>query len=133
MSSQVPTHGRGAVPTVGRLLLTQDDLITEADPAFCTLFGFMSHALVGIRFDSLLTKASQIMFQIQFSPSLRLNGKAEGFRFSLKSGKAEDVNIIVSARATLEESKASYELLLSPEGEDSDLALRLHNESFRDS
>lgn len=93
----------------------------------------MSHALVGIRFDSLLTKASQIMFQIQFSPSLRLNGKAEGFRFSLKSGKAEDVNIIVSARATLEESKASYELLLSPEGEDSDLALRLHNESFRDS
>lgn len=112
---QVPTVGSEAVPPVGRLLITQDDLITEADAAFCTLFGFMSHALVGIRFDSLLSKASQILFQIQFSPSLRLNGKAENFRFSLKSGEAKAVNIVVSARAIIEESETCYELLVCPD------------------
>lgn len=115
MSAHIPNDGCGAASPEGRLLITQDDLITEADAQFCALFGFVAHALVGIRFDSLLTKASQILFQLQFSPCLRLNGQAEGVRFSLKSGKAEPVNIIVSAKATLHGDEACYELLVSPD------------------
>lgn len=116
MSVHLPNDGCGAASSVGRLLITQDDLITEADAQFCSLFGFVAQALVGIRVESLLTKASQILFQLQFSPSLRLNGQAEGVRFSLKSGKAEAVNIIVSAKVTLNGDEACYELLVSPDG-----------------
>lgn|GEM_PF-7078106 len=86
----------------------------EADEAFCTLFGYLSQALVGIRFDSLLTKVSQILFQLHFSPSLRLNGKSDGVQFTLKSGSTENVQIVVSARAILIENDACYELLVSP-------------------
>ena len=109
----MPATGSGVNPSVGRLLLTQDDLIRDADEAFCRLFGFLSQALIGIRFDSLLTKVSQILFQMHFSPRLRLNGKADGVQFTLKSGSTENVKVVVSARAILVGNDACYELLIS--------------------
>ncbi|MFC3804246.1 hypothetical protein [Cohnella sp. GCM10012308] len=115
MSVLVPTEGDKAVPPVGRLLLTQEDLILEADAEFCRLFGFMPHALAGVRFESILTRASQILYQLHFSPSLRLNGKTERVRFALKSGRAEAVQIVVSASVTLIEEAVHYEFLVSPD------------------
>ncbi|SFB30729.1 sigma-B regulation protein RsbU (phosphoserine phosphatase) [Cohnella sp. OV330] len=112
MSAPVTNDGYGGVSTVGRLLLMQDDLIQEADEAFCRLFGFTPHALTGIRFESILTRASQILYQLHFSPSLRLNGKVEEGRFTLKSGRAETVKIVVAAIAIQEGNEACYELLI---------------------
>ncbi|WP_271754306.1 hypothetical protein [Cohnella sp. JJ-181] len=99
---------------VGRLLLTHDYLLVEADSNFCRMFGFTPQPLQGISFESILTRASQILFHLHFVPSLRINGVIERLRLSLKSGNATEVLVIVSASVlNAADSPATFEVIVT--------------------
>jgi phosphoserine phosphatase RsbU/P len=82
----------------GIVEFTDDGVITYANAAVAEWLGETAEALVGRKFEQLLTVANRIFFQTHFFPLLTLHGHAEEIFLSLRGSGNRTVPVVASAR-----------------------------------
>ncbi|ANF97039.1 hypothetical protein [Paenibacillus bovis] len=98
----------------GYMSLSSDHLIAAADERLLELLGYNQHGLYGCHFESILTRASRIFYQMYFIPRIRLNTNIEALQLAVKSGNGEAVSFLINARIREREGAAVYELVMLP-------------------
>lgn len=82
----------------GLLLTDGQGTIHRANNTFCRWFGSDSTALVGRRFQDLLTMGSRIFHQTHWSPLLQMQGSLSEVKLELATPAGKSLPILVNAR-----------------------------------
>ncbi|WP_017815070.1 nitrogen regulation protein NR(II) [Paenibacillus shenyangensis] len=98
----------------GYMSLSSGHLITAANETLLELLGYNQNGLYGCHFESILTRASRIFYQMYFIPRIRLNTNIEALQLAIKSGDGTEVPFLINARIREREGAAVYELILLP-------------------
>lgn len=93
------------------LLLTQaDGTILRANRTFCSWLARERHALVGQRFDSLLTIGGRIFHQTHWLPLLKMQGSLSEVKLEMKHSDGRRLPMVVNALMRVRDGREFHEL-----------------------
>jgi sigma-B regulation protein RsbU (phosphoserine phosphatase) len=81
----------------GFVAFTDDGRIMTANRTLLDLLSYSADAIVGQKFERMLTVASRIFYQTHFFPLIKLHGKVDEVFLSLRTLGGEDVPMLVNA------------------------------------
>ncbi|MBM7563151.1 PAS domain S-box protein [Paenibacillus sacheonensis] len=98
----------------GRLLLTEEGMIIEADASLLDLLGYNLEGLRGCHVESLLTRSSSVFLHIHFQTRMKLDGKIEGMRIYLRKSDGSGVPCLLHASAQERDGRIVHDCVLEP-------------------
>ncbi|WP_046214152.1 nitrogen regulation protein NR(II) [Paenibacillus wulumuqiensis] len=104
----------------GYMSLSSDHHITAANEKLLLLLGYNQNGLYGCHFESILTRASRLFYQMYFIPHIRLNAHIEAIQLAIKSGNDTEIPFLINARLRERAGMPVYELILLPINQDID-------------
>ncbi len=81
----------------GFISFTDDGTIRVVNATLLEMLGFERDAVVGHRFESILTVGARIFYQTHFFPLLKLRGHAEEIFMLMRAKSGEEVAALVNA------------------------------------
>ncbi|ANS75936.1 hypothetical protein AWM70_16200 [Paenibacillus yonginensis] len=81
----------------GHLSLDQNLRVCAVDDSFCRLFEYKEKGVIGVHFESLLTRASRVFFQMYFLPLIRLNHHVDRMNLKVKTGNGGTSSVLFHA------------------------------------
>ncbi|WP_458122363.1 hypothetical protein [Paenibacillus sp. Z6-24] len=102
----------------GYVSLSSDHHIIAANETLLLLLGYNQNGLYGCHFESILSRASRLFYQMYFIPHIRLNTNIEAIQLSIKSGNDTEIPFLINARLRERDGMPVYELILLPMNQD---------------
>ncbi|MDQ1910104.1 serine/threonine protein phosphatase [Paenibacillus sp. GD4] len=98
----------------GYLTLDDNCRILSANHTLLALIGYQMDLLYMCKFESILSRASRVIFQIYFAPLIKLNQRIDEMYVSLTSVTGENVPVLLSAVRREHQGSYSNECVLLP-------------------
>lgn len=98
----------------GYLSMDQNRTIRIVNATFCRLLEYEKQGIIGISFESLLTRSSQIFFQIYFLPLIKLNHHVDEMYLMMKTGSGGTLPVLLNAVIREREDEPVYDCVLFP-------------------
>lgn len=98
----------------GYLSLSDNRVIQEVNATLCRMLGFEKRGICGSSFESLLTRSSQIFFQIYFLPFMKLNRSVEEMYLTFKTSSGGLLPVLLNGIAVEQNGAWSYDCILMP-------------------
>ncbi len=96
----------------GLIVTTQDGTILRANQIFCTWIGRSQHALLGVRFQTLLTMGGRIFHQTHWAPLMQMQGSVAEVKLDLVHRDGHTVTMLLNGMRREHASGAFYEMAL---------------------
>lgn len=98
----------------GYVSMDQNRTIHAVNATFCNLLHYEKSGVIGISFESLLTRSSQIFFRIYFLPLINLNRQVNEMYLTMKTGSGGTLPILLNAGIRVREDETFYDCVLIP-------------------
>lgn len=98
----------------GYLSMDQNLTIRIVNATFCRLLEYEKQGIIGISFESLLTRSSQIFFGIYFLPLVRLNHHVNEMYLMMKTGSGGTLPVLLNAVIRERGDESVYDCVLIP-------------------
>ncbi|ANY71294.1 hypothetical protein BBD41_01100 [Paenibacillus ihbetae] len=98
----------------GYLSMDQNRTIRCVNATFSRLLEYEKQGVIGISFESLLTRSSQIFFQIYFLPLIKLNHHIDEMYLMMKTGSGATLPVLLNAVIREREDESVYDCVLIP-------------------
>jgi signal transduction histidine kinase/ActR/RegA family two-component response regulator len=96
----VSVHEQGALGRLpcGWLRMDMRGVVLAANPALCRMLERDEQGLLGLAFDSLLTRPSRLLYQSYLQPLLRLHGNVEEFALAFDLGEGRTMDTLIYSK-----------------------------------
>ncbi|MBT2290988.1 PAS domain-containing protein [Paenibacillus albidus] len=98
----------------GYLSLSHSRVIIDVNLTLCYLLDYEVNQLPGMQFESILTRASRIIFQIYFEPLIKLQGKVDEMNLLFKTSNGDEVPMLVNLGIRERNGEKVYDCILIP-------------------
>ncbi|CAM4341938.1 PAS domain-containing protein [Paenibacillus xylanexedens] len=100
--------------TCSYLSLDGNRTISMVNDTFCSLLEYQKQGIIGISFESLLTKPSKVFFQIYFLPLINLNHHVNEMYLIMKTGSGRTLPVLINAEVRKRGDQSVYDCFLIP-------------------
>ncbi|MEC0128917.1 PAS domain-containing protein [Paenibacillus pabuli] len=98
----------------GYLSIDQNRRIQIVNDTFCRLLAYEKLGIIGTSFESLLTRPSQVFFQIYFLPLINLNHQVNEMCLMMKTGSGGTLDVLLNAVVRGQGDELTYDCVLIP-------------------
>lgn len=94
--------------------MADNRVIQDVNATLCRMLGYEKRGICGSSFESLLTRSSQIFFQIYFLPLMKLNRGVEEMYLTFKTSSGGTLSVLLNASAAERDGEWVYDCMLMP-------------------
>lgn len=94
--------------------MADNRVVLEVNATLCRMLGYEKQGICGSSFESLLTRSSQIFFQIYFLPLIKLNRSVEEMYLTFKTSGSEVLPVLLNGSAVERDGDWVYDCMLMP-------------------
>ncbi|WP_127507375.1 PAS domain S-box protein [Paenibacillus humicus] len=98
----------------GYVLMDDNRDVREVNATLCRLLGYEKQGICGSSFESLLTRSSQVFFQLYFLPLIKLNRSVEEMYLTLKTSSGRVLPVLLNASGAERDGGWVYDFILMP-------------------